>query len=296
MKDLLKLVIVMTLIYSVGCKKDANNNETPIEKGILFDTLVFDGLNREYLVYIPQLYDGKKPVPLLLMFHGHYGDIHDFIDYSKNHEIAERENFITAVPQGLEVTTGKTGWNVFGFPTPDDVGFISALIDALSTRYTIDLERVYAQGFSNGAYFSYELLCFLPDKIAAIGGVAGYMTNRHITICDPGRPIPILQIHGTIDPVVPYHGVNETLNFWISNNQTSETPIIKAMPDIDTLDNSTVEHHLYADGNLGSRVEHFKVINGKHNWPGLNSANMDIDASEEIWKFVSQFDINGKID
>jgi polyhydroxybutyrate depolymerase len=36
------------------------------------------------------------------------------------------------------------------------------------------------------------------------------------------------------------------------------------------------------------------VINGGHDWPGI-SGNMDINASEEIWKFVSQYDINGLI-
>jgi hypothetical protein len=36
------------------------------------------------------------------------------------------------------------------------------------------------------------------------------------------------------------------------------------------------------------------VLGGGHDWPG-SSGNMDIDASEEVWNFVSRYDINGLI-
>ena len=64
------------------------------------------------------------------------------------------------------------------------------------------------------------------------------------------------------------------------------------MPDLNSSDGSTVEHYSWNNGNKGVSVEHYKVLNGGHDWPG-SWGNMDINSSEEIWKFVSKYSING---
>ena len=58
-----------------------------------------------------------------------------------------------------------------------------------------------------------------------------------------------------------------------------------------------MELHVYADGDNGVAVEHYKVIGGDHTWPGNAyggvGTNNDIDASVEIWNFFSKYDLNG---
>ena len=81
----------------------------------------------------------------------------------------------------------------------DDVGFTEALIAALAAEYNIDLKRVYATGHSNGGYLSFQLACQLNNKIAAIASVSGSMTPETFDNCNPERPTPILQIHGTAE-------------------------------------------------------------------------------------------------
>ena len=72
-----------------------------------------------------------------------------------------------------------------------------------------------------------------------------------------------------------------------------------AIPDLVLGDLSTVEHIVYNNGDNGVTTELFKIINGEHTWPGSNFAsgvnNHDINASVEIWKFFSRYDINGLI-
>ena len=66
------------------------------------------------------------------------------------------------------------------------------------------------------------------------------------------------------------------------------TPVIVPLPNTNTSDGSTVEHHSWNNGDDCVSVEHYKVNNGGHDWPG-SFGNMDIDATEEIWNFVSRF-------
>jgi len=131
------------------------------------------------------------------------------------------------------------------------------------------------------------------------------MTPETFDNSNPLHPTPILQIHGTADYVVPYNGevwtlpVDDVLQYWVDYNNCNTTPIITALPDIDPNDGSIVEYIVYYGGDNSVSVEHYKVIGGGHTWPGSAfggpGTNYDIDASAEIWKFFSKYDINGLI-
>lgn len=93
----------------------------------------------------------------------------------------------------------------------DDVGFIRELIDRLQRRYTIDGNRTYVAGYSNGAMMAYCLAAELSDRIAAAAAVAGTIGGRAtpdsplITIREPAQPVSIIVFHGTSD-ALPYNG------------------------------------------------------------------------------------------
>ncbi|MBK9737848.1 MAG: hypothetical protein IPO92_24090 [Saprospiraceae bacterium] len=63
--------------------------------------------------------------------------------------------------------------------------------------------------------------------------------------CKPGRPIPVMEIHGTADSTVVCKGsliavgIPEVLNFWKLNNGCDTTPVKEWVPDIFAFDNST---------------------------------------------------------
>jgi polyhydroxybutyrate depolymerase len=210
--------------------------------------------------------------------------------------IADTANFIVITPQAIGSFLG-TAWNsgasMSGMQlneTVNDLGFINALIDSVSAHYNIDQRRIYATGFSMGAFMCYRLACQLGNRIAAIAPVSGTMGTS--LICQPSRPIPICHFHGTADQTISYtanqYGTNvdSTLKYWVNYNQCNTLPQIESMPDIAT-DGFTVEHYTYSNGNYGSTIEHYKVIGGGHQW--IYTPVNDIDYTSLIWKFLSRY-------
>jgi polyhydroxybutyrate depolymerase len=225
------------------------------------------------------------------------------MEVSDMRALSETDEFILVYPQGTRLW-GSTHWNVGSWTlgsNAKDVEFIAALINQIADNYNIDDERVYACGYSNGGFFSHELACQLSQKIAAIGTVAANISEETINNCNPSHPIPIITISGTRDDEVEYDGSipertlsqEETLEYWRTFNKVDTVPIITNMPDLNSLDGSTAVRYQYVNGDNDSEVEHYKVVDGGHDWPGT-FGNMDINSDSVIWNFVSQFDINGK--
>lgn len=287
------------LLLLVGCTFSSFAQET------INASITHDGIQRDYILYIPELYDGNTTVPLVLNFHGFGSSASQQMFYGDFRDIADTEGFLLVHPEGTTFI-GNQFWNV-GFPglssNIDDVGFTEALIDELATLYAIDLDRVYATGMSNGGFMSFLLACQLSEKIAAVASVTGSMTQDTFDDCNAQHPTPVLQIHGTEDDVVLYNENNlslpipDVISYWVDHNNCETTPTTTTLPDVDVSDGSTIEHSVYEDGDNGVTTEHMKVIGGGHTWPGsvLNTAgtNQDIDASMEIWLFFSRYDIDG---
>ena len=293
----MKTKIVLILTSFILIFNTANSQQTINGK------IVHDNIEREFITYIPASYDSNNSVPLIFCFHGYSSNAFINYNYTKLKNIADTAGFIVVHPQGT-LLNGISHWNVGGWTTGstvDDVGFTNVLLDTISSIYNINSERVYSTGMSNGGYMSFLLACQLSDRFAAIASVTGSMTPQIFDNCNPKHPTPILQIHGTSDGTVPYSGnpfwtksIDEILQYWSNYNNCNSIPTTTTIPDINENDGSTVEHIVYLNGDNCTTTEHFKVFGGDHDWPGA-FGNMDIDASHEIWKFFSKYDINGLI-
>ena len=276
------------------------------------ETMIHDGNAREYIVYIPASYDGSTSYPLLFSFHGGGGTSSDFINVNDMRPIADTAGFIAIYPQAAtDPEDGSYSWLHKSPTTHNDIFFVEAIIDTLSSQYMIDNNRVYACGYSEGGIFSYELGCRLNNRIAAISSVSGSMlvdafrdSYYDLGFCSPVHPTAVLLIPGTNDmsPHSTYSGfqpyymsADEITTYWSNYNNTDINPVISQLPNINISDGSTVERRVWENGDNCVRIEELKVINGDHDWPGT-WGNMDISASVEVWKFVSKFDINGLID
>jgi len=231
---------------------------TGYSQGFISETIQHDGLAREYSIYIPESYDGTADFPLLFNFHGGNDVIASWQLLADMRQLSDNAGFILVYPQARpDPSDGNSrNWLPKIEGTFDDVPFVSAMIDAIADEYKIDQNRIYACGYSLGGEFSYELACRLNDRIAAIGAVARTMQADPSSYCIPDHPTGVLTILGTDDTISPYDG-------------------------------STESGCAY--------VEELKVLGGGHDWPGI-FGNMTIDASEEIWQFVSRYDTSGLID
>lgn len=272
------------------------------------ETISYDGETRTYEIYVPASYDGSSATPLLLSFHGGSGTSDDQIALDKLSTIADAENFLVVYPQALGDPNdgGSTNWIHKDPTTVDDVFFVDALIDELDSNYEIDANRIYACGYSLGGEFTFELACRLNNKIAAVAVVARTMQNNTLDNCAPEHPTGVLTILGTDDTISNYDGITwagvqyyisaaATHSYWADQNNCEASASISDVPNNSNSDGSTVERHTWSTAAGCAYVEELKVIGGGHDWPGT-FGNMDIDASEEIWAFVSRYDLNGIID
>ena len=273
------------------------------------NTITHNGLERSYILYVPESYAPNTETPLILNLHGYSSNAGQQMIYSNFYPIADEEGFILVHPEGTTDINGFQFWNSGNLSEIDDVGFLSALIDQIALEFNINLNRVYSMGMSNGGFMSYRLACELSDKIAAIASVTGSMSTNQITSCNPERPVPVMQIHGTADPTVLYEGnnllgiepIDNVIAFWVNFNSCNTAAEYYDIPDVNLLDLCTAEHYIYQNGTNDSSVELYKIIDGGHTWPGalipltLNNTNQDFNASEKIWDFFNQYDINGLI-
>jgi polyhydroxybutyrate depolymerase len=271
-------------------------------------TITVDAVQREFILYVPSSYTGNSSAPLVLSYHGLGGNAQAQMDDHDFRPLADAEGFLVAHPQGAPIIgPGVRGWNFGNDTLPDDVLFTSAMIDSIAADYNVNLDRVYACGMSFGGFFSIFLAGQLSDRIASVASVAGTVVNTvPDSMITPDRPISLLQIHGTDDINVAYNGspisqsVQYILDHFVTHNNCNSNPTTTPLPDTDPNDGSTVEHIVYANGDEGTVVEHFRITGGRHTWPDENTnaqgVNRDINGCEEIWNFFSRFDINGALE
>ena len=291
-----KAILLFTILLSIlsSCNKDDNNNPDECYSNTNAQTIVHDGLNREYVLYIPNSYDETSSIPLMLNFHGFGGSASDYMLEADMRSLAETDTFILVYPQG-SCLDGSSHWNAC--PTggdnksdADDFGFVEAMINEISSQYNIDLERIYAAGYSNGGMMVYGLANFESELIAAVASVSGTMLD---CTGPTNHPMPVIHLHGTSDGVLPYNGnsyyssAQNVLDHWIDFNNTITNPTVNS----DSNGGMTIEHYLYDQGDSGISVEHYKYIGGDHVW--FSATYQGQNTSALIWNFVSRYDING---
>ena len=276
-------------------------NETCIDtsrSGMKRCDLKHDNLDRFYYVYTPSNLDSNESIPVLFAFHGYGSSAMRHLNYTNYFPLADSNNFIVIYPQGATTATLSTHWNVGGWTsksTIDDLDFVDTVISLLKDKIQIDETRIYSSGMSNGGYMGYHLACNLSSKFAAIASVTGSMTNDTFNECDPTHPTPILQIHGLLDFIVPYDGnagsksIPDVINYWVNYNSCNLDPETLIKYD----DYSLVVYETYSNCLNDVNVKLILHPEMGHDWPSTQSYN--VNASSEIWNFVSMFDLYGLI-
>ncbi len=240
------------------------------------DSFPSQSLMRSFIAHVPS---GTSAPPLVISMHGLGSNASQQQLYTGFDAVADREGFVVAYPNGLD-----NSWDITG---NRDVIFISALIDTLAARHAVDLNRVYATGFSMGGYMSHRLGCALSNRIAAIAPVSGLNASSYS--CSPVRGVSVLQIHGTADSVVLYSGVASTISGWVTRNACPATPVVTD-PYPSSNPSSIVRRDWYGPGRDSCEVILLSVEGVGHVWPGARwgGETTDISSTEEIWAFFSR--------
>ena len=268
------------------------------------ETLKSGGDLRNYWLVRPEGLEKTKPAPLLMVLHGSAGSGEDMMTVTQRgfERLADKEKFVVVYPDALE-----RRWNDQG-GTVDDVGFLLAIVDKLVADGLVDKNRIYVAGISNGGMMAQRLACEQADRIAGIATVAGGLPEPLQATCKPARALPVLVIHGTEDPIVPWSGgavagfedfgkvlsARETAKFWAANNRCGDGGVIAAEPDRDPKDGTRVKMEVFASCPAGAAVKLAAVEGGGHTWPEgyqylperfIGRTSQDVDANMLIWDF-----------
>jgi polyhydroxybutyrate depolymerase len=305
----LSLATILLLTSGVACRRRADVNAPRPDPNNREIDLNFGGRDRFAVVHVPASYEPGKPTPAVLVFHGG-GGFPDAVRFqSRMDEVSDRHGFIAVYPAGTGIMRNAmlsfNAGTCCGYAMTnkvDDVGFTAALLDELAKRYSVDPDRVYAAGLSNGGMLVYRLACELSDRIAAIGPVATTLTLDN---CRPTRPVSVIHFHGLKDRNIPYRGgkgakslsqidcrgTQETIDLWVRLNGCPTTPTETTRGAATRL--------AYGPGRDGAEVVLWRIADGGHTWPGgeisrleglygLGKVNRDIVASELMWEFFQR--------
>ena len=228
-------------------------------------TITFDGLSRSYILYVPNTAPPPSGYPVILGFAGYTETAALFAEQCLFPTMPKASGYVQIYPQGVQDSWNcGNGW--FGYAGTnkiDDLGFVQAVLTEVGNTVAIDKTKVYATGISLGGEFSAYLACKYPQQIAAICQVSCAFQGA---IVNPGLPMPVMLIKGTMDPESPIAGGGTTNappfaaleNFWQTANATKGTMI-------QTLFNGLVTETIFTGGSAQTAA--YVVTGMGHQWP-----------------------------
>jgi len=281
-----------------------------------------DGRSRAWITYVPPNYDSSRPTPLVVVLHGRPSNAASMAAISRMNEVAARNGFIVVYPEGIDnewnthfdlVRSNASLGGARSTLPQDDVNFLKTLTADLGVDLNIDRTRMYVAGFSNGGFMTMRMACSGADTFAGFAEVGAALYVEMNDVCRRSPPSPILLMHGSADPSIPYGGVTlanpeggepiritlrvlDTVSFFARRNgcgnagrsttfaeagRSPGTHVIRFVPNECT----------------GAPLEYYLINGGGHTWPGtpdimpaesFGPTNLDINASEVIWDFFSR--------
>jgi polyhydroxybutyrate depolymerase len=189
------------------------------------------GLTRQYKVHVPSGYSAGVAAPLLFCFHGLGQDgvafcTDDGVGWNTQ---ADLKGFILVIPNGYQQSwNGGSCCGAAASMVLDDVSLVRAIFAEVARHVNVDPKRVYATGYSTGAYMSYRLACEASDLVVAVAPSAGEIgipsigggtgggggaadAGADFATCAPSQPVSVLDIHGTSDTLISYSLQPKTL-------------------------------------------------------------------------------------
>jgi polyhydroxybutyrate depolymerase len=256
-----------------------------------------NGTARTALLHVPGWLTKGESVPLVLVLHGTFLDGQGMADITGYSAVADARGFLVAYP---DPTPDFPGWNaVESRDLPNDVDFLTKLIDHMEATYCVDREREFAVGFSAGGTMTHTAAC-RDRRISAIAMVSSGFAEGE-AVCAPETGIPTLVIQGVLDPLIPWFGGRIPLPELEGAPPSRPVPDWTAQlaaqngcdPDTDSLELAQIGDWVVPFEWQGCEAATilYRVGNGGHNWPGgtglevFGNVNKDINASETSYDF-----------
>ena len=178
----------------------------PVPGGKLYANVPVSALDaRPVLHHLPKAYDGKTPMPLVVLFHRKSQTAAEILDETEFTTVADEHGFVVAAPQS-RVGSDRVPW------LKDDYLVAAGDIAALENARCIDTSRVYLVALASGISGASKLVCDEPDRYAAMtaSGVRFTPSWKSCFFEDGIPPIPYLEFTDLHDAEKPPAGGEPT--------------------------------------------------------------------------------------
>lgn len=247
--------------------------------------LTVSGQSRTFRLHIPSGLPAGQAVPVVLALHGNGGTASALQSSSGWDATANTNRFVVAYPQGI-----SGSWNAAGFsPNVDDVGFLKAIVDNVSTKVRVAPNSVYITGYSLGGAMSHHMACTQADYFAAAHPFIAHLWTAESASCSPSRPIAVQEFAGRSDNIVPYAGgpltiSGITLNFLSAQNSYKRWAAINGCTGTTTTVLSSGNNIIEQTGscNGGVKVGLGSLVGGHEEFNGSG-----INPTANAWAFLS---------
>ncbi|GAB3800488.1 PHB depolymerase family esterase [Spirosoma humi] len=261
------------------------------------DSLLIEGNYRVFHFNQPTASLNKPS--LIFVLHGSGGDGQGMMKATgKMEEQAKQANTLVVYPDGY-----KRYWNECRKASPaqanrEDVNeqaFFQGMIQYFHQHYGVNTDHVFVVGTSGGGHMAYKLALTMPLAFRAVTAIIANLPDSTNMDCVPtGKPVAMMIINGTEDPINPYLGgrvvlgknmdmgvvqsTDRTLAYWAGLAHYQGKPAKETLPDVDPQDGKTIERYTYQAAGKPDIVL-LKVIGGKHDYPN------DVDVHVEALRF-----------
>ncbi|HUO94915.1 MAG TPA: alpha/beta fold hydrolase [Steroidobacteraceae bacterium] len=276
------------------------------------EALAFGGRERTYRLYVPARLPAAAPLLVVLHGGGGGGASMESLTLRGLNRRADEDGVLVAYPDGV-----GHGWNdgrrdlksKSVEESVDDVGFLRALVDAISRRYPLDRERIFVTGISNGGMMTLRLACDASDLFHGFVAVAASLGADLAPRCRPSAPRPLALIDGTEDPLVPFAG--GAVNVLGSRRGSvigalATFAMFRGAAHCKDVDDEPPLDRVAGDGTAlvvrratgcvdDARIVLYEIDGGGHAWPGglryarkwlIGRVSQELDATDEIWRFL----------
>lgn len=273
--------------------------------------LEHQGIKRKYLVHFPDTYNGQENLPLVLFLHGAGSNAYLSSKGYGWTEKADEESFIAVFPEATAIDPqlpsqfllNPNVWNDGLNPKRNNVNdsaFLRKVVEEVSRNYPVDLQRIYAAGFSNGGSMALRAALESPRLFTAVASAMGqlYIPKPWASKAPPS----MFFIIGEKDPFNPLDG-GEVHSFWggktlkpspfnTVNTWLKLLKIDKALSQSSKY--SGIKTTQYGPNGSGQEAVFVSIDEQGHEWPGaprhlpemFTGKNVkNYRATDEIWDF-----------
>jgi predicted esterase len=164
-------------------------NPTGLQKGLIKKQ---NGREYPYALFVPESAgdNNDEPLPLVVLLHGMGGSGDTIIEPWLKRLNGEFIVLCPSYPMG-------------GWWTRNAENLVLDLVRKTQAEYTVDPNRIFIGGLSNGAIGAYMIGMFYPDQFAGVVPIAGAITPRYMHFLINLINTPVYMIQGVHDPIFP---------------------------------------------------------------------------------------------